>query len=503
MYYNPYNPVTYNPYVNDVWVNPTSISNWENSFFGGSEKVLRDYPDIQPNPNILIILPEVNYDDVPVGQEMKLINIFLKEYGNIMKSSVDDVGVCLVNVQGVQCINLTKQFLSEAIEQLYITNFEIGQLFKDYENYIKNTGILIPQPNKKQSDSNGNLPENKKSDIEKEFEKKLESFQSKKNNSSFDNCESEFKQIYKEFDKIKIDEHTEKRVEGESLTNSKLFKQTKFYNQTRLKRTKYGPFEMSLSNQLVRLLDINFQPKSDVISNLKSGKLDVRKLGEIPGGNTNVYLRKEENQSTRPFNVCILCDESGSMQGDEIKFQHKLIKVLYKTFSQILAPENIFIYGHSGDNTPQIYVYNQPGNTNFDILIDNMLNEVRYSTSNNDPGNFRRGNVNYDGPVIENVYNKVRDFSNENILFIVLSDGQPYGCNYGGKRAIEELNQVIEKCRRDGFVTIGIGIGNNTQHIPDIYTYNHIIDFDEDNEKDIVKSISTLINRVVKLEFKD
>ena len=70
----------------------------------------------------------------------------------------------------------------------------------------------------------------------------------------------------------------------------------------------------AITNEVNRLLDINFQPKSDVITNLKNGKLDIRKLGEIPGGNTNVYLRMEENQSTRPFNVCILCDESGSMQ---------------------------------------------------------------------------------------------------------------------------------------------------------------------------------------------
>lgn len=499
MYQNSFSSVTYNPYVNDVWVNPTSISNWENSFFGGSEKVLRDYPDIEPNPNIIIKLPDVNYDDVPVGQEMKLINIFLKEYGDIVKISYE-IDVNIVDIMGIECVNLTKRFLSEAIEQLYITNFEIGQLFKDYENYIKNTSILIPLPNKKQCDGNDSLPENKKSDIEKEFEKKLKSFQRKNDDTNISYDESEFKKIIGEFGKIKIDDNTNKKVESESVTNPELFKKTKFYKQIKLRHTEYGSFEKSMSNQLVRLLDINFQPKSDVISNLKSGKLDVRKLGEIPGGNTNVYSRKEENQSTRPFNVCILCDESGSMQGDSIIFQHKLIKVLYKTFSQILAPENIFIYGHSGECTPEIYVYNQPGNTNFDILIDNMLNIIY--RKHKDPEYINRGNVNYDGPVIENVYNKVREFSNENILFIVLSDGQPNGEGYGSRKAIEELNQIIEKCRRDGFVTIGIGIGNCCEHIPEIYTYNHIIHIGN-KEVDIVKSVSTLINKVVKLEFKD
>ena len=68
---------TYNPYINDVWVNPMSVSNWENSYFGGSEKILIDYPTFESNPNIIIELPKTNRDCVPVGHELKLINLFL------------------------------------------------------------------------------------------------------------------------------------------------------------------------------------------------------------------------------------------------------------------------------------------------------------------------------------------------------------------------------------------------------------------------------------------
>ena len=489
---------TYNPYINDVWVNPMSVSNWENSFFGGSEKILKDYPSFEPNPNIIIQLPKINYDDVPVGYELKLINLFLKEYGDIMKL-IDYPGHYLkctqVNINNNTCIHLNKKFLSQAIEDLFISNFEIGQLFIDYQNYIKNTNIYVILPNKDNKKSNnGNVSEETKSKIEKQLDKtESKDFQEIDSYDDFD-------RLIEEVKKIKFDDDS--KVQMESLTNQKHFNNTRFYNQTKLKPTTYGQFENSMSNQLVRLLDINFQPKSDVITNLKNGKLDVRKLGEIPGGNTNVYLRMEENQSTRPFNVCILCDESGSMQGEEIRFQHKLVKILYKTFSQILSPENIFIYGHTGNRIPEVYVYNQPGNTNFDLLVDNMLNEVLYRQSN-DPDFINRGDNNYDGPAIENVYHKVRDFSNESILFIVLSDGQPSGDGYGGEKAIKELNQIIEKCRRDNFVTVGIGIGEYTDHIPEIYNYHHIIDICQDKQNEIVKSISTLINRVVKIEFKD
>jgi len=490
------NPTTYNPYINDVWVNPISVSNWENSYFGGSEKILIDYPTFESNPNIIIELPKTNRDCVPVGHELKLINLFLKEYGDLLKriDKCESLKCRIVKIKQHTCIHLNRDFLTKAIDELSLTNFEIGQLFVDYENYIKDTTIYVILPNKDDK-RNGGVSQETKDKIEKELDKtKKEDFERIDSWDTFDNLESEL-------NKIKFDKNN-KKVESESLTDKRLFNDTKFFNQTKLKPTTYGQFENSMSNHLVRLLDINFQPKSDVITNLKNGKLDIRKLGEIPGGNTNVYLRMEENQSTRPFNVCILCDESGSMQGAEIKFQHKLVKILYKTFSQILSPENIFIYGHTGERYPEIYVYNQPGNTHFDRTIDNMKNDP-YIWVSKDPDLIHRAGNNYDGPVIENVYHKVREFSDENILFIVLSDGQPCGSGYGGEKAIKELNQIIEKCRRDNFVTVGIGIGENTRHIPDIYNYHHIIDINDDNQNEIVKSISTLINKVVKIEFKD
>ena len=126
------------------------------------------------------------------------------------------------------------------------------------------------------------------------------------------------------------------------------------------------------------------------------------------------------------------------------------------------------------------------------MLIDRMLNEDK------DEPHFDRGCCTYDGPVIENVYNKVRKFTSENIIFITLSDGAPGGIDYGGESAVQELNKIIEKCRRDGFVTVGFGLNEDStdelNHIRDIYTYNHIIDVcGAQKEKTLLGNL-TLIN---------
>jgi len=97
--------------------------------------------------------------------------------------------------------------------------------------------------------------------------------------------------------------------------------------------------------------------------------------------------------------------------------------------------------------------------------------------------------------VIESVYEKVRSITSDNIIFISMSDGQPSGQNYGGTAAIHDMKKIIEKCKRDGFVTVGIGI----QHVgvKEIYNYYTIVN----DMTQMVKQVSLLINKVVKTEF--
>lgn len=261
--------------------------------------------------------------------------------------------------------------------------------------------------------------------------------------------------------------------------------ETTFVNMMKTK-TKWQPnAKVTLdANNLVRLLDISFDPKDDRIENLKCGKMSSHKIAEIPAGNTHVYHRVEENISTKPFSVCILVDESGSMKyGGLVQIQNHIMKVLYTAFSQIIPKDRIFIYGHTGDCSPEVHVYHDRYHPEFEACIDSQFSV-----------DFRE---NYDGPVIEEIHERVRKQTSDNVIFIAISDGVPGGENYGGQPAIDEMKRIIEKCKRDGFVTAGVGLDYGL--VKEIYNYHTIVTRGED----YVKKVSTLVNNVVKSEFKD
>ena len=245
---------------------------------------------------------------------------------------------------------------------------------------------------------------------------------------------------------------------------------------------KFKPGEIKNAEALIKLLDINFDPTSAEVKNLKMGKLDVSKIAEIPAGNLSVYKQTVEEQDTKPFSVCILADMSGSMgHGGRIPAQRHIMNTLYLAMSQILTPDKLYIYGHSGDYTPEIFTFYSPYDTDYEKNIQ-FYNSVNWCQ-------------NYDGPVIEAIHKKVRETNDDRIIFISLSDGQPSGNNYGGHEHNEELKRILERARRDEFVTVGIGI--QADHVTELYTYSKVVN----DLKFLPKEVSSIINQVVRAEF--
>jgi cobalamin biosynthesis protein CobT len=246
---------------------------------------------------------------------------------------------------------------------------------------------------------------------------------------------------------------------------------------------RFNSGEIKDAEALIKLLDINFDPKSDEVKNLKLGKLDVSKIAEVPAGNVSVYKQIVEEQDTKPFSVCILADMSGSMgYGNRIQSQRHILNSLYLAMTQILPPDKLYIYGHSGEYTPEIYTFYSPYDTDYE-------RNIKYYQSVN-------WCQNYDGPVIEAIHKKIRENSEDRIIFISLSDGDPAGNNYGGKEDNEELKRILERARRDSFVTVGIGI--EAGHVSSLYTYAKPV-WDLST---LPKEVSGIINQVVRSEFK-
>jgi hypothetical protein len=259
------------------------------------------------------------------------------------------------------------------------------------------------------------------------------------------------------------------------------------------KETLISPLQIKNGEILLKMLDITWDTDKDIVKSLRLGKIDISKIAEVPAGNVAVYQREMEEQSTKPFSICVLMDESGSMGGwhggdEDNPHEHctrytsmyRLIKSLYVAFSQLLPPDKLFIYGHSGDDTPEIYTYHDPYNPNFLHTVDDMMG--RYTQQN------------YDGPVIEAVHKKVREITDDRIIFIVLSDGNPAGNGYGGYDDVVDLKRIVEAARRDEFVTVGVGIQYSGV---DLYTYSTVVN----NLNDMPKKVSHILNKVVKTEF--
>lgn len=62
---------------------------------------------------------------------------------------------------------------------------------------------------------------------------------------------------------------------------------------------------------------------------------------------------------------------------------------------------------------------------------------------------------------------------------------------------MKELHRIVEKCKRDSFVTVGIGLGDYPG-VKELYKYNTMI---KQNGEDLVKNVSKVINIAVKTEF--
>lgn len=428
-----------------------SLSGWETSYWGGYEKVLWDYPEIKMDFDLEFENPK---HGMSWYTYRKLIKIFLLKVNQFKKVSYLTAGMETKEVKdtfGNKSVrhSTVQDSVLYTLGHVINEETELRNLFTHYREVIEETVFFYdekPQNNQGSGNSGGGNGQG---------------------NSKSPSPRSKMQELLQSVKKQK--QHTYSYGAGINEGS------TRFYMMDKCGACDYTSEEIVQATHLSNMLDISFDPARDVVNSLRSGKLDPRKLCEIPSGNFNVYTKIEEDQITKPFAVCLLGDESGSMEGSRVRTQIKVFKVLYKAFGMVLPPDKMFIYGHcSLDNCAcEVRVYNDKYNDTFEETIDNM-------------GERDMGGTPCE-TAISMVYNKVREFTSDNIIFMYMTDG-------GTGSSVGKLRQTIEKCRRDGFVTIGVGIQS---HVGLLYDYST----DIHKLEDMVRKISLIVNRVVKTEF--
>lgn len=465
--------------IKDAWGKiRESISGWEKSHFGGFYRMIVDYPYIKLDSDFQIELDPRLTKALGWYNGEKLIKLYVLKAkqsrldGSFTKGSLTQINPYTGKEEQFIKISLSNTRIMSIVED---NNEEMALLFEHYRAEILNSSLIYKVPEDPEGDGDcecegeGDQDQDQKEKEQKEIE--LKEAKDKKNLAKMQEALDKMKE-FKPFDPGDRLSGYEGKVEFKVPKFDKSVSEYTFKNE-----------EIRDAENLLKLLDISFEPKSDIVKSLRAGKLDTAKIAEIPAGTVSIYKQSVEDQDTKPFGVCILADLSGSMNcGNRMSMQHHTLNTLYLALSQIVPADKLWIYGHTGDEYPEVTTFHTPYNTDYARNIREY-----YSIDNGS---------NYDGPVIEAIYKKVRESCDDNIIFISLSDGQPAGDGYGGEDDIIDMKRILERARRDGFVTVSIGM--QYMATPGLYQYNKTVD----DLSQLAKDVSQVVNKVVKTEFK-
>lgn len=181
------------------------------------------------------------------------------------------------------------------------------------------------------------------------------------------------------------------------------------------------------------------------LKSMRSGRLDTDKLAEARQGVQTIYERMGSIK-TNKLCVTILVDESGSMCGDKIQ-KAREAAIFLKEAMETVPDVELFVYGHSADQrsykSTEIYVYKEPGT----FVPPKAM------------GSLSARSQNRDGVAIIATAKRVRSKTQNQGVFIVISDGSPSACNYGGSSAANHVKRMAIETEKMGFQVIQVTIG--------------------------------------------
>lgn len=188
-------------------------------------------------------------------------------------------------------------------------------------------------------------------------------------------------------------------------------------------------------NGLVNTFSKFFVEQEYRLTGMRRGVLDTNKLAEAYQAVETVYSNKFK-RTTPGLDVCVLIDESGSMNGTNIASARKCAILLNEVFLR-LKQCDFYVYGHTADNRHM-------GEVTINVYRDHW-NRNRYAL-----GKVESYSNNKDSVAIEETYKMVRKQTSKPLLMFVISDGVPNAYGLRGQPAVEEVKKVVNRIESNG-----------------------------------------------------
>lgn len=188
-------------------------------------------------------------------------------------------------------------------------------------------------------------------------------------------------------------------------------------------------------NGLVNTFSKFFVEQEYRLTGMRRGVLDTNKLAEAYQAVETVYSNKFK-RTTPGLDVCVLIDESGSMNGTNIASARKCAILLNEVFLR-LKQCDFYVYGHTADNR-------HIGEVTINVYRDHW-NRNRYAL-----GKVESYSNNKDSVAIEETYKMVRKQTSKPLLMFVISDGAPNAYGLRGQPAVEEVKKVVNRIESNG-----------------------------------------------------
>lgn len=156
----------------------------------------------------------------------------------------------------------------------------------------------------------------------------------------------------------------------------------------------------------------------------------------------------------------LLIDLSGSMNGDKAQAAYVGTLLFAQTLENLSIP--FAIHGFQDELIP----FHQFGET-FSHIRKTELRGIVEEAANCRPNGLNHAYCNDDGPCLEDASEQLLDYAADDRLMIVISDGQPAG----SRSTEQDLKDVIAKLSADvvPLHLIGLGLGEDTEHVSDYY----------------------------------